>query len=342
MKRTQWLALAGWLVALLIPSGWAGAGSADTVAVPNAEDLALVAEGRWVIASSMPAVMGEPGALYGIATASRAVIALAPDREAVDSRSWAGCDRPLSSDNLSPHGIAVQKIDDRELLFVVTHGQREAVEIYEVREGEALSLHWLDCLALPTGASANAVAATADGRVFVTNMNAPEEPESSDETSRWMGNVLVWSAAAGWAPLAGSRMYAPNGLLVSDDGATVWVASWAGGEVVRWSEGQQTALSLPFLPDNLRWESDDTLLAAGLRASPMAVVACLMGQGDCAAIRTAVARVDVSADAFRLDCVRELALSMGTSALPVDSDWWVGPVRGDDIQIVDPQACRRH
>lgn len=343
MKRRQWLGLVGWLAALWVPSSWAGTEPADSIAVANAEDLALVADGRWVIASSMPAVMGEPGGLYGIATDARTVTALAPDREAVDSRSWAGCDGPLPPDSFSPHGIAVQNVEGRELLFVVSHGEREAVEIYEIRSEGALSLYWLDCLELPSGASANAVAGTADGRVFVTNMNAPDEPGSPDEAAHWMGNVLEWSVGSGWVPLPGSRLYAPNGLLVSDDGATVWVASWAGGEVVRWIEGQQTALPLPFLPDNLRWESRNTLLAAGLRGSPPEVVACLMGQGDCTAIGTAVARVDVASGDLRLDCVRELSLSMGTVALPVASDWWVGPVRGEQVRIVegDSPACRR-
>lgn len=339
MKRNQWLMLA-WLAVIGLPSTWAEVLPTSKIPVPNAEDLALVADGTWVIASSMPAAMGDSGgALYGIEVASGAVVLLESDRQGIDSRSRVGCPAPESAQSLSPHGIASHQVKGRELLFVVNHGQRESVEIYEVEVGDTLTLHWLDCLELPVGASANAVAATADGRIFVTNMN-DLEPEPGT-TARWMGNVLVWAADTGWTSLPGSRMHAPNGLLVTEDGATVYVASWAAGEVVRWSEGEQTALPLPFLPDNLRWETDHTLLATGLRATPEDVVACLMGQGECEAIHTAVARIDATAAGLELDCVRELALSMGTAAIPVGTDWWVSPVRGEQIWIVNHDTQSR-
>lgn len=335
MKRHLWLALIWWLVTQLALPTWAETPLAATVAIPNAEDLALVADGRWVIASSMPAAMGEAGgALYGVEVASGAVTQLAPDHEAGDSRSWTGCVAPESAHTLSPHGIAAHELDGRELLFVVNHGQRESVEIYEVEAGDTLALRWLDCLELPEGASGNAVAATTDGRVFVTNMNDLEPVPG--ENARWMGNVLVWTAEAGWSALSGSRLYAPNGLLVTEDGATLYVTSWAAGEVIRLSGGEQVALKLPFLPDNLRWETNHALLATGLRAEPMAVVACLIGQGRCDTIHTSVARIRT--DTFSVDCVRELPLAMGTATLPVGAHWWVGPVRGESIGIVASDA----
>ena len=332
MSRRQLLAWVLGLIAVLAPPLVANEMPRQKIAVANGEDLALTADGRWVIASSMPGAGLSEGALYGIDVDSGAVAVLTADQVSEHAGAWAGCPAPEAPQTLSPHGIALQTIEGREILLVVNHGARESVEVYEVVGDDALTLRWLDCLVLPQGAMANAVAATADGRVFVTNMN--DDSDTGDDR-RWMGNVLVWSAGAGWAPLADSRIYAPNGLLVADDGRTLYVASWAGGEVIRLSADPtmpRAVLALPFLPDNLRWGDGGTLLATGLRGTPEAVVNCVMGPCEQPPL-TGVAHIDTAT--FQASCVRELALAMGTVAVPVGGDLWVGPVRGEAIWVVD-------
>lgn len=309
------------------------------VAVPNGEDMALTGDARWVIVSSMPD-MGQPGGgLYGVDVETGDVRQLPVDEIGERAGVLASCEGPESPQSLSPHGIAIHDRDGRETLFVVNHGSRESVELYEVVSGNTLALRWVDCLVLPEGTSANAVAVTQDGRVFVTNMNAAAtRPDSgAGESERWMGNVLVWTASSGWEPLAESAIFAANGLLVEEDGSTVYVASWAAGEVIRLTTDAsvpRAVLSLPFLPDNLRWGDGGQILAAGLRGTPEQVVACVMGSCEQQPL-TAVAYIDPAR--LEATCIRELGLGMGTSAIAVGSDLWVGPVRGDQLWIVDGQ-----
>lgn len=305
------------------------------IVVANAEDLALTGDGRWVIVSSMPGGAVLQGALYGVAVNDDEVFRLEFEQVASDRRLHTDCDAPVPLGEFSPHGIALQNVEGRETLYVVNHGQRESVEMYDVVADDSLAIHWVGCLELPEGAAANAVAVSTDGRIFVTNMM--DLTDKDDEQSRWMGDVLVWAQDAGWQSVPNSRTYAPNGLLVSDDGNELYVASWAGGEVIRLSVAEdhaRTTLSLPFLPDNLRWGPDRTILATGLHATAEEVVTCVMAQDACdIAIPTGIASIDTAN--YSLGCVRELPLHMGTSTIAVGQDFWVGPVRGEQLWVVD-------
>lgn len=340
MRGTRLLAQGLWIVGLLASPVGAGEVVKQRIEVMNAEDLALVDNGRWVIASSMPGGSLPHGALYGVGVESGVAYRLESDRVAGKDPSGAACDGPEPHGKLSPHGIDLQTVDGRETLFVVNHGQRESVEIYEVAAGDILELSWVDCLVLPEGAVANAVAVTPDGRVFVTNMvdlAGDDSVEEDGEAARWMGNILVWSKETGWERVPNSRIHAPNGLLVTEDGRDLYVASWAGGEVIRLpvsGDGSRATLALPFLPDNLRWGSENTILATGLHGTPEDVVACVMAQGACdISIPTGIA--SIATNELSLDCVRAIPLQMGTSTIAVGEDLWVGPVRGDHVWVIE-------
>ncbi len=312
------------------------------ISVTNAEDLAPIDNGRWVIASSYVGGALKQGALSAIERDSGAVYQLYPPttkratKATAPRATVAGCDLPVTAEQFAPHGIAVQRIDGRDLLFVVNHGGRESIELFEVVAGTVPALAWRGCIPYPKGAMGNAVAVTPDYRLYATNMGAAID--GMPRAQKWMGDVLQWTQAAGWSTVPDSNLFAPNGVLVSDDGSELFVASWAAGEVIKLTRDVgkktvgRTTLSLPFLPDNLRWGDDGTLLAAGLRGEAMAVVGCMMGSGPCA-IPTAIAAID--GDALTIRCHRDVALPMGTVALPVGDTLWVGPVRGDSIWVLD-------
>ncbi len=314
------------------------------LAVVNAEDLARLPGTPWVIASSYVGGALKQGMLSAIDRDSGAVHQLYPptSKQATAATApratVAGCELPLAAEQFAPHGIALQRIDGRDLLFVVNHGGRESIELFEVVNDQRLALAWRGCIPYPKGAMGNAVAATPDYRLYATNMGAAID--GTPRAQRWMGDVLTWSPAAGWRTLPHSDIYAPNGLLVSDDGGELFVASWAAGEVIKLTQSDGDApptrqvLKLPFLPDNLRWGGDGEIVAAGLDASAQDVVHCMMTDGPCdISIPTGVA--SIGADAFDLKCTRKLALQQGTVAIPVGETLWIGPVRGDSIWVVD-------
>lgn len=310
------------------------------IAVPNAEDLALTADGRWVIASSMAPAMQRGGALYAVDVRTRAVHRLNAEH-AVDDAGQTGaeaCTAPVAAADFAPHGIALRAQGGSEQLLVVNHGGREAIEIFRVEAGSPPRLAWQGCIPLPPGAMGNAVAAAGD-RVYATSMG--RSVDGSAPAERWMGEVIRWTEATGWQAVPDGKLFSPNGLLVATgrtaEEDVLYVASWAGAEVVKLAAAgrgagrTRTAVKLPFLPDNLRWDSDGGVLATGMRGSVEAVAACVMGKGPCDMPTTVAA---IAREPLRLRCRREAPLAVGTVALPVGPELWLGPVQGESIRVV--------
>ncbi len=303
--------------------------------VPNAEDLAALPGGRWVVASSMPGGDLQHGALYLVDTRSdRARIAYAGGGASTHS-AWPSCGGPVSHDQFSPHGIAVQTLAaGGATLFVVNHGRRESVEVFKVSASEMPMLLWQGCIPLPMGAVGNAVAVTPQGQIFLTNTG--NLLSGVEKGERRMGEVLEWSRTSGWRSVTAEPVYSPNGLLVSDDGNTLFVNSWAAGQVLklaRTPQGvQRELLSLPFLPDNLRWAPGGVILVTGMSGPVEAVAQCFAGKGPCDTIPTGIARLQV--EPWKLQCRRELRLPLGTVSIAVGDDLWVGPVRGEGIRLL--------
>ncbi|MYM61840.1 hypothetical protein [Pseudomaricurvus sp. HS19] len=311
--------------------------AARTLNVPNAEDLALVDGGRWVVASSMPGGALSQGGLYAVNVATGDAHRITPLRDSGLRRDPA-CREPVAAGQLAPHGISTSVAKDgSELLWVVNHGVRESIEIYRISGGKTLGLSWQGCLLLPAGAMGNAVAVDAQGQVFVTNYGA--SISGTPKTDRWMGDVLVWQRGRGWQAVAGSDIFAPNGLLVSTDGQQLYVNSWAAGQVLHLDRatGERQTLTLPFLPDNLRWGAAGEIVAAGLYATATEVARCVMASGPCERhIATGAALIGVTD--FTVKCQRKTPLHMGTVALRVADELWLGPVRGDAILALDGRS----
>lgn len=327
----------------------------------NAEDLALTNNSQWVIASSMSGGLQKEGALYAVNVASGTSYKLYPEEKTGQHSKIAGCDLPVAPGSFAPHGIALKTLSSgKERLFVVNHGGRESIEVFDLVNGETPSVDWQGCIPLPDGTRANAVDVTFNAAtdeideikdaaiygttIYVTNMRAPAE--DGKPAARWTGNILVWSATAGWATVPDSTMYAPNGLLVADDGNTFYVASWAGGEIIKLSKSRQNAalarqtLSLPFQPDNLRRGHNNTIIATGLRGSPENIAHCTMSSWPCdISIPTGIATID--SETMAVDCIRHIPLQMGTVALPVKDTLWVGPTRGDSVWVIKAGEANR-
>lgn len=151
--------------------------------------------------------------------------------------------------------------------------------------------------------------------------------------------MLQWREPTGWQTVVGIQIFSPNGLLVTNDGKQLYINSWASGKVVHLDnhlddKSVRRELKLDFLPDNLRWGGADKILATGLRGTPPQVGTCVMAEGTCEHnVLTAVA--EISVEEFTVDCVRHLPLHMGTSAIEVADQLWVGPARGEELWVLD-------
>ena len=149
------------------------------------EDLAPVPESPWVIVSSMV----DQGQLYVADTrdhTSTVVFPTETSRPRPDTATYGDCPGPVSR-QFRPHGLYLRPGDSgRHTLFVVGHGEREAIEVFEVETGDGVpSLTWVGCAVAPETLALNSVAALPDGGFAAT--------------SPATGDIWEWSTEAGWS-----------------------------------------------------------------------------------------------------------------------------------------------
>ena len=180
-----------------------------------------------------------------------------PDSELrLDAEAYPDCPGPL--DLADPeasvfHGLYLSSgSDDVHTLLVVHHGPRESIEFFEVDAGNGPpSLAWTGCAAAPEGARLNSVVALPGGGFATTNAGI---------------GVWEWQPDSGWTVLPESEDTAPNGIEVSADGQTLYIAGWAEEKLTRLSRGvepvRKDVVELGFRPDNLRMALDGSVIYA--------------------------------------------------------------------------------
>jgi sugar lactone lactonase YvrE len=297
------------------------------------EDLVVVPGAQWVIASSY----GGGGGLYVIRASDRSVTLAYPGsspRERLDAKTYASCpgapDATFKAKFLT-HGLSIQPGNDSvHRLFVVAHGGRESVEVFEVDARQATpTFTWIGCAVAPDPVGLNSVRWLADGGFIATNFLARGIAAADREkmmAGEKNGELWEWHTATGWQKIAGSEAAGANGIEISPDGKWFYVAAWGSQSFFRLSRGQTPSkrdeVPLGFRVDNIRWAADGSILAAG--------------QGGTAPTLTSnVVKINPETLAVR-DIIREPAtptFGAGTVAVEVGSQIWVGSFRGDRIAI---------
>ena len=219
------------------------------------EDVAVVPGGEWAFVSG--AREGGRLNLVHVSDKTSTVVFPTPDSvQRLDAAAYPGCPGPFDladPDASRLHGLYLDAgADGVHTLLVVHHGPREAVEFFEVdaRDGPP-SLAWVGCAEAPEGANLNSVVALPGGGFAATNAGI---------------GVWEWQAEAGWVVLPESEDTAPNGIEVSEDGQTLYIAGWAEEKLTRLSRGvepvRKDVVELGFRPDNLRMALDGSVIYA--------------------------------------------------------------------------------
>src|SRR5690606_3802338 len=120
--------------------------------------------------------MAEGGALAAIDTDAKTWTTLFPGPNATveqDRAAFPAC--PGAPANLVSHGLALLPGESgRGTLYVVGHGGREAIEVFDVdARGAEPALTWKGCVPMPEHLEANSVAAFADGTLLATVLIMP-------------------------------------------------------------------------------------------------------------------------------------------------------------------------
>ncbi len=340
--------------------------------VINPEDVIAIPDTNFIVASGY----GGGGGIHFISRRDQTrqqMYPVADPRLRHDTDAYPDCPGPIDpaeGDQFNAHGLNLRPVEDGLYhLYVVHHGFRESIEIFEIdtRYQGAVSVSpvpgfvWIGCVIAPESMTLNSVsplpgggfAATApfvpagyvppdaaaadDGAADETAADAePVAPGEIDIAGSY-GVVWEWSPAGGWSIVPGSESAGPNGIEASPDGEWLYVNLWAGRQVLRLSRGRdpvETQIAeLSFHPDNIRWQADGTLLTAGHDLPDLLarILECI--EALCDGMSSHVARVDPETMAVRdvVDAPANEQFFTATAALQVDDEIWVGSVRGDRI-----------
>ena len=285
------------------------------------EDLVAVPESPWVIVSGME----DDGYVYATDTRDHHSMVLFPTEtvQTQPAASFSDCAGP-STEAFRPHGLSLRPGDGgRHTLYVVRHGAREAIEVFDLDIRAAVpSLTWRGCAVAPDGVTFNSVAALPGGGFAATHLSPPT------------GELWEWQPDKGWVTVPGSETNGPNGLVVSPDGRWYYIGGWGSQSLIRLSRGQtpvQTdSVEVGFHIDNVRWAPDGSLLAAGHLGKTMESIFQCMGQQQCESVTSRVVKVDpdrlTAEEIVRYPSNEQFFL--GTVALQVDDEIWLGGIGG--------------
>jgi hypothetical protein len=312
----------------------------------NAEDLVLVPDTKWIIASGMAA----DAAIYLVNSERKTWTALYPadaPRAVQDMETYGACPGAPDPNNFVTHGLNLRPgAGGHSTLYVVAHGGREAIEVFDVdANGEEPTLTWTGCIMTPDGMEANSVASLGDGSLLATIPLHTGISISDALAGKSTGGVYEWSPGdTGFTLVQGTEMPYANGIEVSADGQEFYVASSGLFRVTAFSHSNPATLlratePFAFVPDNLHMGSDGKLITAGLNLEdPVCGKVKQSEEFDLEVFASCPRAFTVWAIDPR--SMRGSALATGpankhfsniTMALPVGGELWIGTFAGDRI-----------
>jgi hypothetical protein len=268
------VAMSGWVTNTVAQQagGCAASGGLNFICGLQApEDLALIPNTRWLIASGMMAGSG----LHLIDTQAKTARAFfAPGVSALraDKAKFASCPGPLDPKQAILHGLSLRSSQTagRYTLYATNHGGRESIEVFDVDAQSATpTATWTGCLLMPNSWAANSVAVFSDGAVVATVLVLPGKTFQDVWEGRNTGVVVMWTPGSKeFKTLAGTELPGNNGIETSADGREFYVASTGLKRIVAYSRADPSkplhfAQLKEFGPDNVRLVGD-RLYTAGI------------------------------------------------------------------------------
>jgi len=296
------------------------------------EDLVVVPGSQWVVASAF----GGSGGINLIRVADRVSMRAYPTvgaRRRIDEKKYPACPGPpdiVPNARFTTHGLWLQPGPASvHTLFVVGHGTRESIEVFEIdTKPTTPSVTWVGCAVAPEPIGLNSVRGLSDGGFVATNWLArgiAPEGRTRMMAGEKNGELWEWHAASGWKKVPGSEAAGANGLEISSDGKWFYVAAWGSQSFFRLSRNgtapSRDEIRLGFRVDNIRFAQDGSLLAAG-QADGASVVVKI--NPDTMAAREIVRRQD------------DMVFRGGTVAVEIGADLWIGSFQGDRIAVITP------
>lgn len=322
----------------------------------NAEDIRRLPDSRSLLISEISALgRHDAGRLVFFDTQSQSISPAFPlpavppaSGQAVDAAaSWGdpGCPGAPGAE-FSPLGISVQqRLDGRWQVAAINHGGRMGVEMFELLpHGTGYRLAWRGCVPAPTHTALNSVALLRTGGFVASHMFDRTAPALfglqtsllKAELGFDSGHVLEWlpTQPGRFRVLADSAGPFPNGIALSADEATVFLALSSGHELRRLdrASGKRTGAVRVQRPDNLVWDEQGRLLVASLTGSRGQNFRCVRRPNQPCGLAFEILRVDPHS--LRAESVFALEGSpMGAATVAQQLGPWLylGSFTGDRI-----------
>ena len=185
--------------------------------IQNPEDLVLVPNTRWLLASGMAPGSG----LHLVDTRAKTVRNLYPSdapSSLPDRARYASCPGPLDPKLAVLHGLSLRPATDgRYTVYATNHGGRESIEVFELATGGGVpTATWIGCVLMPNDIPANSVAAFKDGSLVATALILPGKSFEDAFAGRDTGAVFLWTPGdISFLMLPGTELSANNGIETS-------------------------------------------------------------------------------------------------------------------------------
>jgi hypothetical protein len=344
--------LAGLLVLAFSSANGADDGCADSgeysfICGPiSAEDLVLIPGTKWIVASGF----GGGASLYLIDADKKVWSDLYPadePRARQNMKSYGACPGSPDPSSFVAHGLNIRPgADGHSTLYVVGHGEREAIEVFDVDAGgDVPVLTWTGCIMTPDGMQANSVASLADGSLLATIPLHTGILINEAFAGRATGAVYAWTPGdAGFKKIDGTEMPYANGIEVSNDGSEFYVASSGLYKVfafsnTRPSRSLRSSEVLSFIPDNLHMGNDGHLVTAGLEIVDSVCGNVLLSSefdlGEFASCPRPFTVLAIDPQSMHTSILAsspaQQHFSNITMALEVGTELWIGTFAGDRI-----------
>jgi hypothetical protein len=344
------LALSGWATGGLLTTPAHAADTCEPVngieflcGVANIEQLIAIDGTRWAVGSSAAGGAAELAPIYFVNLDTKEAIALDPDSVALaeDKVTYPECPGPADFSNLQSLGVEYEKVNGRDTLIVISHGGAFTMQVFEMDLAAAVpELTWIGCVLPPDEHFwPDAAAALPDGGMFVTSLYDPTDAElvahlSSGEP---YGSLGEWHPDTGWTEAYPGTFAGPNGVILSKDYNTLFVANWSGKSITRIDRttGETLTVDMGMLVDNLAWNEDGTKILAGGQTDSIekAFAECVPTPDLNCSINFAIYEVDpVTLDKKALFGPGMMGvMGGGTGALQDGNALWITSYRSDRV-----------
>ncbi|MBS1200640.1 MAG: hypothetical protein H6R27_1318 [Proteobacteria bacterium] len=306
------------------------------------EDLARIPGTRWVIASGFSAGAG----LKLVDTAGRSLRPAYRGTSAEVGRpadAFPHCQTAPDPELFNAQGLSLRAAGEgRYRLYVVNHGGRESVEVFDVdARPDVPTLAWRGCVLLPAALAANSVASYSDGTLLVTVLVHPGDTFADFVEGRNTGGVYQWRpGTAGFERVPGTELPGNNGIETAADDSGFFVVAFGRHAILRYSRHDPAAppvqsVAPGFMPDNVHWDGGKLITAGMMYDEPACGGTRKVIDGRADDMRchrgTVVAELDPQLMTFRIVAYAppDPTFNGASAAVLVGGELWLGSYQSD-------------